>query len=197
MSSRRPYETPPTTLINPVLPGETMKSDTAEIRASRLRHPPYPRWAFLVASAFGIGRLWPAPGTWGSLAAVLIWWGLSPMIPPRLQPGALVSLIAIAVVLGVPAATRVSRATGVTDPQHVVIDELAGQWTTLLLAPVSWKTLLTGFILFRGFDILKPPPVRQLERLRAGFGIVADDLGAGVYALIGMQLLLHFKLLSP
>jgi phosphatidylglycerophosphatase A len=183
--------------INPVLPGEMMKSDTAEITASRLGHPPYPCWAFLVASALGIGRLRPAPGTWGSLAAVLIWRGLYPITPPTFHLSTLVSLIAIAVILGIPAATLVSRATGVTDPQWVVIDELAGQWTTLLFAPVSWKTLLTGFILFRGFDILKPPPVRQLERLRTGFGIVADDLGAGVYALVGMQLLLHFKLLSP
>ena len=174
-----------------------MKSDPGGITDSSLGHAPYPRWAFLVASALGIGCLRPAPGTWGSLAAVLIWRGLYPLIPPGMDLGALFSLIAIAVLLGIPAATRVSQATGVTDPQWVVIDELAGQWTTLLFAPASWKTLLTGFILFRGFDILKPPPVRQLERLRAGFGIVADDLGAGVYALVGMQLLLHFKLLSP
>jgi phosphatidylglycerophosphatase A len=79
----------------------------------------------------------------------------------------------------------------------VVIDEVAGQWIALLFVPVAWKTLLAGFILFRGFDILKPPPVRQLERLPEGTGIVVDDVAAGLYALLVMQLLLYFRLLSP
>jgi phosphatidylglycerophosphatase A len=83
------------------------------------------------------------------------------------------------------------------DPQNVVIDEVAGQWITLLFVPVAWQTVLAGFILFRGFDILKPPPVRQLERLPEGTGIVVDDVAAGVYALLMMQLLLHFGILSP
>jgi len=65
-----------------------------------------------------------------------------------------------------------------------------------LFAPVTWKTLLAGFILFRGFDIVKPPPVRQLEKLPAGTGIVIDDVAAGILALVVMQLLLHFGLLS-
>jgi phosphatidylglycerophosphatase A len=78
----------------------------------------------------------------------------------------------------------------------VVIDEVAGQWITLLFVPVTWKTLAVGFILFRGFDIVKPPPVRQLERLPEGTGIVVDDIGAGIYALAVMQLLLNFGLLS-
>ncbi len=90
-----------------------------------------------------------------------------------------------------------ARASGVKDPQFVVIDELAGQWVALLFAPLTWKTLAVGFILFRGFDIVKPPPVRQLERLPEGTGIIVDDLAAGFYALGVMQLLLHFRLLSP
>ena len=77
----------------------------------------------------------------------------------------------------------------------MVIDEVAGQWITLLLAPVTWKSVAVGFILFRGFDIVKPPPVRQLEKLPEGAGIVADDIAAGVYALAIMQLLLHFGFL--
>lgn len=174
-----------------------MKSDLAETPRSGLAQSSSPLWAFLVSTVFGIGRLRPAPGTWGSLVAILIWLASCQIVPVGLQAEALASLIAVAVVLGIPAATRVSRASGVKDPQCVVIDEVAGQWITLLFAPVSWKTLVTGFILFRGFDILKPPPVRQLERFHEGLGIVADDLGAGVYALVGMQLLLHFKLLSP
>jgi phosphatidylglycerophosphatase A len=105
-------------------------------------------------------------------------------------------MAAAAVALGIPAATRVARASGTKDPHFVVIDEVAGQWVTLLFVPVTWKTLAVGFILFRGFDILKPPPVRQLERLPEGTGIVVDDVGAGIYALAVMQLLLHFGLLS-
>jgi len=77
----------------------------------------------------------------------------------------------------------------------VVIDEVAGQWITLLFAPVAWKTVLAGFILFRAFDIVKPPPVRQLERLPEGAGIVIDDVGAGLYGLAVMQIVLHFGLL--
>jgi phosphatidylglycerophosphatase A len=105
----------------------------------------------------------------------------------------LLALAAVAV--GIPAATRVSRATNLKDPQFVVIDEVAGQLVTMIAVPVSWKSLLLGFILFRGFDILKPPPVRQLEALPEGIGIVIDDVGAGLYALAIMQLALHYGFL--
>ena len=155
-----------------------------------------PLWATLGATVFGIGRLRPGPGTWGSLAAVLIWLGLSRFIQPTWQTLALAGLAVVAVAIGIPAATAAAQASGVKDPQFVVIDEVAGQWITLLFAPVSWKTLLTGFILFRGFDIVKPPPVRQLEKLPGGTGIVLDDVSAGVYALAVMQLLLHLRILS-
>ena len=97
--------------------------------------------------------------------------------------------------IGIPAATQVSRASAAKDPQFVVIDEVAGQLIALIAAPVTWKSLLAGFILFRGFDIIKPPPVRQLEHLPEGSGIVLDDVAAGLYALAIMQLLLHFGLL--
>jgi phosphatidylglycerophosphatase A len=107
------------------------------------------------------------------------------------------SLAALAVLVGIPAATQVARAAGLKDPQFVVIDEVAGQWITLLFAPVAWKTVLAGFILFRGFDIVKPPPVRQLERLPEGTGIVVDDVAAGVYGLVVLQLLIRFGILTP
>jgi phosphatidylglycerophosphatase A len=155
-----------------------------------------PVWATLTATFFGIGRLPGGPGTWGSLAAVLIWFALARFVPAASQWVVLAVMAAAAVALGIPAATRVARASGTKDPQFVVIDEVAGQWITLLFAPVTWKTLAVGFILFRGFDIVKPPPVRQLERLPEGTGIVVDDVGAGIYALAVMQLLLHFGLLS-
>ncbi len=77
----------------------------------------------------------------------------------------------------------------------MVIDEVAGQLITLIAVPVSWKSLVLGFILFRGFDIVKPPPVRQLERLPEGVGIVIDDVAAGVYALAVMQIVLRLGVL--
>lgn len=101
-------------------------------------------------------------------------------------------LAVLAIGIGIPAATSVARASGGKDPQFVVIDEVAGQWVALLFAPLAWKTLLAGFILFRAFDIVKPPPVRQLERLPEGTGIVMDDVAAGIYALAVLQLLIHF-----
>jgi phosphatidylglycerophosphatase A len=154
-----------------------------------------PLWAKLVATFFGTGLLRPGPGSWGSAATVLLWWLLSGWIYPHWQPAATTLLAALAILAGIPAATHMARATGLKDPQFVVIDEVAGQLLTLIAVPVSWKSMLLGFILFRGFDIVKPPPVRQLEHLREGFGIVLDDVGAGLYALILMQLALHFGIL--
>jgi phosphatidylglycerophosphatase A len=155
-----------------------------------------PLWATVVATFFGIGRLRPGPGTWGSLAAVLIWFGVSRFIAPTWQTPMLATTAALAVSIGIPAATVTAKSSGAKDPQFVVIDEVAGQWITLLFAPVAWKTLLAGFILFRGFDIVKPPPVRQLEKLPWGTGIVLDDVAAGFYALAVMQLLLYLGILS-
>ena len=170
-----------------------MKTDIAASPQSNDARSVAPLWAKLVATFFGIGHLRPGPGTWGSLAAVLIWFWVARWSP---RPQVLFAALIVGVIaIGIPAATRVARASRTEDPQFVVIDEVAGQWITLLFSPVTWKTLVVGFILFRGFDIVKPPPVRQLERLPEGTGIVADDVAAGVLALVVMQLLLHFRLL--
>ena len=157
--------------------------------------PPAPYWATVIATFFGTGRLRPGPGSWGSAATVLLWWILTRWIPPNWQPWAAFLLAGLAVLVGIPAASRVARATALKDPQFVVIDEVAGQLITLIAAPVSWKSLLLGFILFRGFDIVKPAPLSRLEHLPEGVGIVADDVGAGLYALAVTQMLLHFGLL--
>lgn len=167
-------------------------STTSCISSSR---PRAPLWAKLVATFFGAGLLHPGPGSWGSAATVLLWWLLSHWISPNWQPAATVSLAVLAVLVGIPAATRVALAAGLKDPQFVVIDEVAGQLIALIAVPVSWQSLLLGFILFRGFDIVKPPPVRQLENLPEGTGIVLDDVGAGLYALALMQIALHFGVL--
>jgi len=151
-----------------------------------------PRWATLVATFFGAGRLRPGPGTWASLAAMLLWWLLASHLAAGLHLLVILLLIALTVAIGIPAATLEARGCGKKDPSHVVIDEVAGQLVTLIACPIVWRALLAGFILFRVFDIVKPPPVRSLERLPEGTGIVVDDLGAGVYALLVLQLLLHF-----
>jgi len=152
-------------------------------------------WFYLVGTFFGIGRLKPGPGTWGSLATVILWYFASSRIPIDDRTWATILAAIVVTLIGIPAATRVARASGLKDPQFVVIDEVAGQLVTLIAVPLGWKTFLAGLILFRIFDILKPPPVRQLERLPEGTGIVVDDLGAGLYALAVMHLLLHFGLL--
>jgi phosphatidylglycerophosphatase A len=157
---------------------------------------PAPRWATLVATFFGAGRLKPGPGTWGSLAAALLWWLLASQFPPPWRLPAILLLIVLATAIGIPAATLEARGCDKEDPSHVVIDEVAGQLVTLIACPLLWKPLLAGFILFRAFDIVKPPPIRSLERLPEGTGIVVDDLGAGVYGFIALQLLLHFHLLG-
>jgi phosphatidylglycerophosphatase A len=154
-----------------------------------------PLWAKLIATFFGVGRMKPGPGTWGSAATVLLWWLLTREILPAWQPWTATGLALFVIAIGIPAATTVARAASVKDPQFVVIDEVAGQLIALIAVPASWKCLLAGFILFRGFDMVKPPPVRQLERLPEGTGIVIDDVAAGLYALAIMQLLLHFGLL--
>jgi phosphatidylglycerophosphatase A len=157
---------------------------------------PAPRRATLVATFFGIGRVHPGPGTWASAATVLLWWLLTRWVSSPWQPATACILACLAVAVGIPAATRVSRAAAHKDPQLVVIDEVAGQLITFIAVPATWKSLLLGFILFRGFDIVKPPPLRRLESLREGVGIVLDDVGAGLYALACMQIVLHFGLLK-
>jgi phosphatidylglycerophosphatase A len=102
------------------------------------------------------------------------------------------SLAALAVVLiGIPACTKVESESGRRDPGFAVIDEVAGQLIALIGVPPQWKYLLASFILFRGFDIFKPPPLRRLERLPGGFGIMLDDVAAGVYVLVLVQIWLR------
>lgn len=151
-------------------------------------------WAWVVATALGAGRLKPGPGTWGSLAAVAAWFAVA---DGTHASGAIVPWVtlaaAVAVTLvGIPAATRVERESGKQDPGYVVIDEVAGQWVTLIACPVNWEHALLGLALFRLFDIVKPWPVRKLERLPEGTGIMMDDVAAGVLGLIVMLVVRHW-----
>jgi len=155
-----------------------------------------PLWATLVATFFGVGRLRPGPGTWGSASTTVLWAALAFALPQNLRTLTAIILAILVTLIGIPAATQVARSSGTKDPQFVVIDEVAGQLVALIAVPLEWKTFLAGFILFRAFDIVKPPPVRQLEKLPEGTGIVLDDVAAGIYALAVMQLLLRSGLLT-
>lgn len=142
------------------------------------------KWWWAIATFFGIGFLKPGPGTWASVAAVLLWAGAGHYL--HLNPLALLIALLIgiflAIFLGVPAASVVERESGRHDPGFVVIDEVAGQWITLLFSPVDWRHALIALALFRLFDIVKPFPVRRFERIPGGWGIVFDDVAAGLYA---------------
>ena len=158
--------------------------------------PAAPLWATTVATFFGVGYLRPGPGTWGSAVTLVLWTAIAYLLPISFRTPAAITLAALITLIGIPAATRVARAAGVKDPQFVVIDEVAGQLIALIAVPLSWKTFLAGFILFRGFDIVKPPPVRQLEALPEGTGIVLDDVAAGLYAFAVMHLMLRLGVLK-
>ena len=149
-------------------------------------------WAWTVATFFGAGFGKPGPGTWGAVAAVLLWAaecvGRHPSAHTLLV--GLLVWIALTLILGVPAATIVARESGRKDPQFVVIDEVAGQWIALLGSRANWRHALIALLLFRLFDIAKPFPIRRLENLPGGWGIVFDDVAAGLYAL-GVASLLH------
>jgi phosphatidylglycerophosphatase A len=150
-------------------------------------------WAWTVATFFGAGFLKPGPGTYASAITVLLWLGGSWLLYSNTLHLLIATLIALAVAiaLGIPAATRVARESGRKDPGFVVIDEVAGQLIALISVPPDWPHAILALLLFRFFDILKPPPIRRLEALPEGTGIVVDDLGAGVYALVCLQLISH------
>lgn len=155
-------------------------------------------WAWTVATVLGTGFLKPGPGTWGSIAAMLLWLGFASWVhptPPALRATTLLAAL-VALVTGIPAATIVEQESEGTDPGHVVIDEVAGQWIALLpfcgFGRADLPHALLGLALFRLFDIVKPPPVRQLERLHGGTGIMIDDAAAGVYALLVGAIVTHW-----
>ncbi|HSU30320.1 MAG TPA: phosphatidylglycerophosphatase A [Bryobacteraceae bacterium] len=141
------------------------------------------RLSVWLATWFGCGYFPYGPGTVGSLAALVIAGALWRYI----DDSRLLLFLLILLLTGpaVWASTRTARAFEKKDPGIVVVDEVLGQWVTLLGAPHQTPvTLLIGFLLFRLFDIWKPPPVRQLEKLPEGLGIVADDIAAGIYAAL-------------
>lgn len=153
------------------------------------------RWAWTLGTFFGTGFLRPGPGTWGSIAGLLLWLAAARFLHPT--PAQLAAGTAIAAMLllfaGIPAASRVAAEAATDDPQCVVADEVVGQWIALLPAALHpWWSWLLALLFFRFFDILKPPPARQFDRMHGGFGIMMDDVAAGIYAMILVWLAVHF-----
>src|SRR5271163_3108852 len=170
-----------------------------------------PRIAYLIGTSLGLGYLRPAPGTWGSLAGVALAVIFSIRNDWIMPDGWLINtemlgriVFVVLSLTGVWAAGRVAKDSGKHDPQFVVVDEVSGQWLTLMLGNAQafsshfsaggavWFS--SDFALFRGFDIWKPLPVRQLESLPGGWGIMADDWAAAIYAAAGLWIARSFGL---
>jgi phosphatidylglycerophosphatase A len=154
------------------------------------------RWAWTLATFFGAGYLKPGPGTYGSVAAVLLWYAAASLFAPtRLTLILATTLAAILITLiGIPASTITAREASREDPGFVVIDEVAGQLFALILATPDWHHAALDLLLFRLFDIWKPWPIRRLEALPAGTGIMLDDVAAGLLALLTGLLLSYLRL---
>jgi phosphatidylglycerophosphatase A len=146
-----------------------------------LTNKPRPLFALAVATVFGVGYAPAAPGTFGSAAGLLLW---------LLLPGSpLVQGVTIVVlfVAGSLAGNAAEHYYGKTDPRHVVIDEVMGMMITLFLIPVGVGGALLGFLLFRATDVIKPWPANRLESLPGGWGVMADDAMAAVYANLALR----------
>ncbi len=141
-----------------------------------------------IVTAFGAGYAKFAPGTWGTLVgSIILWilWTCGLLTAPW---------VLLAITLGVTALGHWSVTqlpdTWIHDDQRIVIDEVLGLWVTMLWVPISWKTLLLSFILFRLFDIFKPLGIRSFDNMKSDFAVIVDDLVAGVYANITLQILI-------
>jgi len=132
-----------------------------------------------IATVGPVGKIHPAPGTWGSAVGVLTGFGLASLSSSLLEIGTL-----IAIVIGTVAAHQHQQTTGQKDASEVVIDEVAGQWTAMLVIPLDWRWALGAFLLFRFFDITKLGPIGMVEKWPGGVGVMADDVLAGIAAAL-------------
>lgn len=145
------------------------------------------KWALALSTCFGIGLIPKAPGTMGTLAAVPIIFWLD-RFGTIVEVFSLLGLCAI----GIWSSGLSGDLLGKVDPPTIVIDEVAGFFLTMFLLPLQWFAIICGFVLFRLFDIIKPYPIRQAEKISGGLGIVVDDLIAGIYAYTGTRIILFF-----
>jgi len=139
-----------------------------------------------LATSAGVGYIPFAPGTFGSLVGLLLWW----LVPSNVLFQLV--LIAILFVAGSWSGSVAERHFGSTDPGPVVIDEVLGMLITLFLNPVNWGGAVLGFLLFRLSDIVKPFPANKLEQLHGGIGVMADDVMAAIYANLALRAIIYF-----
>ena len=145
------------------------------------------RLSTTLAVFFGVGRLPWMPGTWGSLAGLLL------ALPFLGKPWVLVAAVVALSAVAIPACTRAEKVLGEKDPSSVVVDEVVGVWVALVAVPqpgteAGYDYAIMAFLLFRLFDVWKPFPWRKAQDLPGGWGIVVDDLGAGLYANLFLHL---------
>jgi phosphatidylglycerophosphatase A len=131
-----------------------------------------------IATVFRVGYLPLAPGTWGSLFALSAW-----VLLPVFTSVTYLAILGGLLFLGILTSKNYSAYSQKTDPSEVVIDEWLGMWIALYAVPKEMTWMIVSFLLFRFFDVVKVPPARQLERMHGGWGIMMDDVAAGLYAL--------------
>jgi phosphatidylglycerophosphatase A len=143
--------------------------------------------ALVVSIWFGTGLLPGIPGTYGTAGAIPLY-----LVGDFLGPKYQVFLLLIIIIGAIWSSHRSQRILGRVDSREIVIDEVAGFLLTIIFIPFTWRNLVTGFFLFRFFDILKPPPIKTIhKRVRGGLGVVLDDLVAGVYAHLCLRFFLY------
>ena len=138
-----------------------------------------------IATCFKVGYLPFAPGTWGSVFSILLWW----VILKDLNTYIFGAIIIIFLLIGIVVSNIIIDQSGDHDPSYIIIDELVGQWLALFLIPDGFFNIAISYILFRFFDIIKPWPIRLIEKLPKGLGVMSDDLTAGLITLVLIQVI--------
>jgi len=139
----------------------------------------------MLGSGFFTGYLPKVPGTWGSLAALIIY-----LIPGFENPSFMIFMISLFIVIGVPIGDKFEKKYG-KDPKECTIDEVVGMWITLLFLPRKIWWIVTAFLIWRLMDIVKPFPARQFESIKGGWGIMLDDIMAGIYSFLSIQIIIY------
>jgi phosphatidylglycerophosphatase A len=154
------------------------------------------RLALFYASGLGTGRF-PVSGTVATAAAIPVYFAILHWFNrPDAWIVLYIAIVAALFVAGVKSASLAEEVLGEKDPHLVTIDEFVGYFVCLTLVPITWQSIAASFVLFRIFDILKPPPIRRLESIRGGFGIMIDDVLAGLYAWAFLQVIFRWVLSS-
>lgn len=138
-----------------------------------------------LGSGFYTGYIQFASGTWGSFAALIIY-----LVPGFENPALMIFMISLFILIGVPIADKFETLYG-KDPKECTIDEVVGMWITLIFLPKKIWWIILAFLIWRAMDILKPFPARKLEDVKGGWGVMLDDIMAGIYSFISIQLIIY------